>query len=455
MNDEIISNGDMILEVLPERTIITKVEKGSIAEGMGIEVGDRLLSVDDNILEDIIDYYFFTAKSELKLEILKKDGSARTLHINKPEYEPLGISFALPIFTPIRRCRNKCIFCFVDQLPEGFRETLYVKDDDYRLSFLEGSYITLTNLREEDWTRIKRLRLSPLYISIHATSPELRAKMLNNPLAADICGQLKRLANSRIEFHTQVVLCPGINDGEELAKIIGDLSSFWPYAKSVGIVPVGLTEHRRGLYPLQGFTRETAREVVSYVEGCMKDFKERLGYSFVFLADEFYQLADLPYPPALWYEDFPQLENGIGLVSSFEDDFQGAISRVPEGVTLLKRRLSLVTGVAGAPLMRQCVQRIRDISLVDMTLHVVRNRVFGDNITVTGLLTGQDILHGLEGRELGELLLLPSVLLRGDSPLFLDDMTVDELEKALEVPIKVVTGARELIDVVFDLEVRG
>lgn len=453
MSDEFISIRKKNSMLENERASITKVEKGSIAEESGIEVGDKIVSINGHAIKDIIDYQFMATDSYLEVEILKKNGDIQRVEISKEDYEGLGLTFAAPTFDGIRRCANKCIFCFVHQLPKGLRDALYIKDDDYRLSFLEGNFITLTNMREKDWRRIGRLRLSPLYISVHTTSSELRIKMLNNPAAGDIYNQLRRLASLRIEFHTQIVLCPGINDGEELKKTIDDLITLRPYIKSIGIVPVGLSKYREGLFLLKSATKEVAREVVMYVQEKANEFKRRWGYPFVFLADEFYQLAEMPLPPSSSYEEFPQLENGIGLIRSFEDDFFEAWNDINPPESIGERHISLVTGVAGAQIIDECIQKLKTVKGFNCVKYVVINRTFGDTITVTGLLTGKDIVHELKGKELGSLLLIPSVMLRKNDRIFLDDMTVERLQEILKVPIIVVNGAREFIEEALGLEV--
>ncbi len=409
-----------------------------MAARAGLRPGDRLLSVSGHELRDCIDYQFFSSEERLTLVAQRSDGSRRTLRLAKAPDDTLGISF--PPF-PIRRCRNKCIFCFVDQMPHGCRKSLSVKDDDYRASFLFGNYITLSNMRDDDWERIFSQRLSPLYLSVHATEPELRAFLLGNKQAPDILALISRLAAGGIRMHAQLVLCPGINDGTHLERTVSDLASFFPAVQSIAAVPVGITSHREGLFPLRSYRPGEARAVISTLERMGKTYRKRLGTRLVFPSDEFYIKAKSPFPPASFYEDFPQMENGVGMVANFRRD--ASRTRLPG--RLPKRTITAVSGASFSPILRAELERVNSMPGVSVRVVSARNRFFGESVTVSGLLTGSDILHAIAGRKLGSLLIIPANTLKEDEGVFLDDMTLDDFQQAAGVTVKTANGFGDLV----------
>jgi putative radical SAM enzyme (TIGR03279 family) len=417
---------------------IAAVLPGSTAERAGIRAGDRLVSLNGHVLRDSIDYQFYSAEERLSVVIQRPGGARRTLKIVKRPDDTLGLSF--PPF-PVRRCRNNCIFCFVDQMPRGCRKSLYVKDDDYRASFLFGNYITLSNLREEDWDRIFEQRLSPLYLSVHATEPDVRAFLIRNKKAPDILSLIRRLAEGGIRMHAQIVLCPGINDGAHLERTVADLASFYPSVQSIAAVPVGMTAFREGLFPVRSYRPAEARTVVLTLEAMGKRYRSRLGTRLVFASDEFYIKANMPLPPARFYEDFPQLENGVGMVAEFLRDARRI--RMPRRVP--PRLVTVVTGVSFSPLVKRILERVKGIGGVSLRVITAKNRFFGETVTVAGLLTGSDVLAAVTGRRLGSLLIIPATMLRDDERTFLDDMTIGEVQAAAGVPVRAVSRVGDLV----------
>nr|WP_307399991.1 DUF512 domain-containing protein [Desulfofundulus luciae] len=431
--------------------VIERVAPGSIAAELGMEPGDRLVAVNGLPVEDILDYRFLTCEEELTLTLIKANGEEWLYDVEKDYDDDLGVDFAGGGLEPIRRCQNRCLFCFVDQMPRGLRPTLYIKDDDYRLSFTQGNFITLTNLRERDLERIIRLRLSPLYISVHTTSPALREKMLGHPRAGKIMEQLHRLARGGIEMHTQVVLCPGINDGVELERTVRDLVNLWPAVRSVAIVPVGLTRYREGLFPLRPFTREEAARVVEQVQTWQDHCLERCAHAVVFAGDEFYLLAERKVPPALRYDDFPQTENGVGLVRLFLDEWEKISRSLPRALPS-PRRVTVATGVLAEGVLAPVAARLNEINNLAVELAVIPNRLFGPQVTVAGLVSGKDIVAALQCRNPGQTLILPAVMLRRPEQVFLDGMTVPELSSRLDRPVIVVDGPAELVEACLERE---
>jgi len=406
--------------------LIERVISGLPAAGLGLRKGDLLLSVNRIRPQDLIAYRYLITDEQVTLKVRKKGGGVVTHQITKDLDTDLGIVFHHDCFDGIRHCRNKCVFCFVDQLPTGLRPTLYEKDDDYRLSFLHGNFITLTNLKEGDIARIVSMKLSPLYISVHTTSPLLRGRMLGLKKAAPVLELISLFAEKGITMHIQVVLCPDWNDGEVLEETIGQLAAFWPQVASVGVVPVGLTKYRWHLPKLRSITRSECRKLIDQVSGWQKYYRRAYGVSFVYLADEFYLKAGLPFPLFDQYDGFPQLENGIGLGRLFYEDFRRIRSRLPEKLRF-KRRLFLATSHAGAQVLSPVVHRLNFIKNLKLTMLSIPNNFFGPRITVTGLLTGQDLMRGLK-RVRGEVVLIPRVMLRQDTPIFLDGLSVEEVE---------------------------
>ncbi len=419
---------------------IINVLPGSTGARLGLKPGDAVLSINGEEIHDVIDFSFFSAEERLSLAVQKKAGSMIKLKVSKEPDDNLGLEFA-PF--RIKRCRNKCIFCFVDQMPPGCRKTLYVKDDDFRASFLHGNFITLGALSESDWERIFKLRLSPLYISVHTTDPGLRASVLRNTKAPDILESLKRLASGGIRMHTQVVLCPGVNDGEYLKRTIIDLAGLFPAVCSIAVVPVGITKFRKGLFPLRTFSRREARDVLERIEPLAKLFKKRFGTRLVFASDEFYIKANEQIPPSSFYEDFPQIENGVGLVATF----MGEASRTRLPIAVKPVTATVVTGVSFSKILSTALKRLRGIKGASVRQITVKNRFFGPSVTVTGLLTGGDILHALKGKRLGDIVLIPSSALKEDGDIFLDDMSVEELERHLRTKVARVDGFKDLIAV--------
>ena len=419
------------------RHVIKRVLPGSIAEELELEPGDELLSVNGQQIEDVFDYHYLINDEYLEILIRKPDQEEWELEIEKDYEEDLGIEFDSSLMDEYRSCRNKCIFCFIDQMPKGMRDTLYFKDDDSRLSFLQGNYVTLTNMSDHDIDRIIRYHLSPINISFQTTNPELRCRMLNNRFAGDIFPKVQRLYEAGIEMNGQIVLCKGINDGEELERSIRDLSKYLPHLRSVSIVPVGLSRYREGLYPLEPFTKEDAQKVLDTVKKWQDQLYPQYGLHFIHCSDEWYILAQQPIPREEEYDGYLQLENGVGMVRLLESEVLEELSnRKPDD---RKRRISIATGKLAAPFIRENISHIQKLYPgIEVNVYSIRNDFFGEMITVSGLVTGQDLKKQLAGRELGECLLIPCNMLRAGENVFLDDVTVEELEAALGVPVEVV-----------------
>ena len=426
--------------------IVKNTAAGSIAEEMGIEPGDRLISIDGQEIEDVFDYQFYEESEELVLLIEKPDGEQWELEIEKEADEPLGIEFGQGLMDEYRSCRNKCIFCFIDQMPPGMRDTLYFKDDDSRLSFLQGNYITLTNMSSHDVERIVRYRLEPINISFQTTNPELRCRMLHNRFAGDALKKVDILYRGGIEMNGQIVLCKGVNDGEELERSIRDLTRYLPLLKSVSVVPVGLTRFREGLYPLEPFTKEEAREVLSVIHRWQEKIYKQYGLHFIHAGDEWYLLAEEDMPEEERYDGYLQLENGVGMLRLLFNEFEEGMSRLGGGSG--SGAISAATGKLAYPYIRRMADRVEE-QFPGRKIHVycIRNDFFGERITVSGLVTGQDIIAQLKGKELGSRLLLPCNMLKADEDVFLDDITVKEVSDALQVPVDIVkSSGQDLID---------
>ncbi|KFD42126.1 hypothetical protein HY02_08365 [Peptococcaceae bacterium SCADC1_2_3] len=426
--------------------LIKEVTEDSIASQLGVSPGDRIIKINGYPVKDILDYWFLEADEEIKVRLVKADGEEWLLDIEKDLTQDLGLSFDVTGFDPIFGCQNKCIFCFIDQLPPNMRESLYVKDDDYRLSFARGNFITLTNLSSAAMKRIVQRRLSPLYVSVHTTNPVLRKKMLNHPRAGNIMEQLAILAKGNITLHTQVVLCPGINDKEELKRTIQDLGRLWPVVCSLAIVPVGLTRYRQGLYPLRCVNSREAEEVIREVEKQQAYYLKRYGYPFVYASDEFYFLAGLPVPAEKYYADYPQTENGVGLTRLFLNEGAKAAQKIPEKLDS-PRQVTIVTGVLGRQVLNSLVNRLNQVENLKINLAVIPNHFFGEQISVAGLLTTDDICRSLTGKLKGELVIIPATALLEKSTVFLDEVTITEMEERLGVSVKVAKGARELVQI--------
>ncbi|MBP2633446.1 MAG: hypothetical protein H6Q70_4074, partial [Firmicutes bacterium] len=415
--------------------VVANVYKDSLAAEIGLEIGDKIIEVNGQKLTDIIDLSFAFAEEEIELLIETKDGEREIIEFDKEYDEELGVEFESAVFDGINRCYNKCWFCFVDQIAPNMRQSLSVKDDDYRMSFLYGNFVTLTNMKDEDFIRIKKLHLSPLYISVHTTNGELRAKMLHNKSAANIMGDFERLKEADVEFHTQIVLCPGINDGKILEKTLEDLTAFKPTVLSVAIVPVGLTKYRDKCYPLEMFTKEQANDVIDMVEKWQKINRTKDKNNFIYLGDEFYFLASRPIPAYDHYDGFPQLENGIGLTRKFISEWEEA--DIICNAYQQPIYLNVICGKSAALILQPLINDL-GIPNLFIKLVAVENRFFGKDITVTGLLTGQDILHALNELQ-GDCsgVIIPGVALRSGEDVFLDDYSLNDLKKELNINVQV------------------
>ncbi len=416
---------------------IQGVIEGGLAARAGVKSGDLLLSVNGHVIRDVLDYRFYLTDASPRL-LLSRDGAEYTVTLRKGEYEDIGLEFETPLMDKKHTCRNGCVFCFIDQMPKGMRETLYFKDDDDRLSFLHGNYVTLTNLGEEDIERILTMHISPVNVSVHTTNPELRVKMMKNKRAGEVLSYLPRLAEAGIALCTQIVLCKGLNDGAELDRSMRDLAELHPALRSCSVVPVGLTKYRDGLYPLELFTPAECANVIAQVNAFGEECLQKYGSRLFYCSDEFYVRAGLPLPEESFYEDYSQIENGVGMLTSLTSEFSFELD-APEGLPRLKnpRTVSVVTGMAAAKTISE-LARALESRVQGLTVHVypVVNRFFGESVTVAGLLTGGDVCEQLQGKELGEELLFPSVMLRADGDLFLDDMTPAELSERLGVPVR-------------------
>ncbi|MDE6748514.1 MAG: DUF512 domain-containing protein [Lachnospiraceae bacterium] len=423
--------------------IIKTVYPDSIAEELGIEAGDVLLKINDNEIVDIFDYQYLMQDEYVEVLVRKPSGEEWLLEIDKEYDEELGVEFENGLMDEYRSCRNKCIFCFIDQMPKGLRDTLYFKDDDSRLSFLQGNYVTLTNMVDDDIERIIRYRLSPINISFHTTNPELRCKMLNNRFAGEVLAYVRRLCDAEITMNGQIVLCKGINDGDELERSISDLTSYLPYLESVSVVPVGLTAYREGLFQLEPFTKEDACDVLECIHRWQEKIYKEYGTHFVHASDEWYILAGEELPEEERYDGYLQLENGVGMLRLMLEEFQDAMSGLNDKANNQSTaELSLVTGKLAFPYIKQMAETMMQ-SFPHLNIHVyaITNEFFGELITVSGLLTGQDIIRQLKGKALGERILLPQNVLRSGEDYFLDDITLSDMEKALQVKVDIVKSS--------------
>ena len=430
---------------------VERVEQGSIADELGLKPGDRLLLVDGKTPQDILEWRLAESSESLVLTIQHADGELVEYEIEKAYDEPVGLVFASPTLDKIRTCRNRCLFCFVDQMPAGMRKTLYLKDDDYRLSFLTGSFVTLTNLSEADIERIISLHVSPLYVSVHATDPDLRRKLMGNKRAGELLPLLKRLAAAGISFHTQAVLCPSLNDRENLERTIADLYALYPAVRTLAVVPVGLTGHREGLYPILPGSREFAEAVLAQVGRWQQKALAEAGTRFVFAADEFYTLAAAPLPPEEDYEGYPQLENGVGLVRMLLAEWEENQRRLPLRVDP-PVVATVATGVAAAPYLQPIIDRLNQIAGVSIKLLVVPSRFLGGQVTVAGLVTYSDLLQVLP--EIEGTLYLPAVMLREGRDLFLDGYTISDLSQAAQAEVRIAGSLKEFLAAVLRREER-
>ncbi len=432
--------------------IVDSVAPGSIAGELDIEAGDALVEINGNKIEDIFDYQYYTQDEYIEVLIRKPSGEEWILEIDKEYDEDLGITFENGLMDDYRSCRNKCIFCFIDQMPKGMRDTLYFKDDDSRLSFLQGNYVTLTNMSDADVDRIIRYRLSPINVSFQTTNPALRCKMLNNRFAGQALEKAWKLARAGITMNGQIVLCKGVNDGAELERSISDLSAYLPNLESVSVVPVGLSKYRDGLFPLEPFTPQDARQVLAAIHKWQDKLYDAHGVHFVHASDEWYILAGEELPEEERYDGYLQLENGVGMLRLLIDEFQAAFDALRQAgdVDAAPKELSIATGKLACGFISDMAGQIT-AAFPQIKIHVyaVRNDFFGEMITVSGLLTGQDLRAQLKGKALGGRLLLPQNVLKSGETVFLDDMTLAELEKALQVPIDIVkSSGQDLLDAI-------
>ncbi len=421
-------------------TKITEVEVGSIAEEGGICPGDYLVSVNGEEINDILRFRYLTADEEFTLEIKKVDGTIEVLDIVNEYGEDLGLTFEFPLMTKAKSCANKCIFCFIDQLPEGMRETLYFKDDDSRLSFLQGNYVTLTNLSDKEIANIASMRMSPINISVQVTDPEKRKFMLGNKRADNLLPRMRIFADAGIIMNCQVVLCKNINDGKWLDKTLEDLEKFIPAVYSISIVPFGATKYREGLYPIELFTEQDCKNVINQVSGWQQRFLDKCGKKTVYLSDEFYISGNVPLPEYEDYDDFPQLENGVGMFRVTEDEFLDAVSEIKCGT---RNKVTVATGILCASYLKDLISKLpqNNCEVVPIV-----NKFFGETVTVSGLITGKDLIDGLKNKEIGEALIIPSNMLRAETDVFLDDVTVSDVEKVLNCKVLVSLNGYDLAE---------
>ncbi len=421
---------------------ITSVQTGSLAAKCGILPFDILISIDGNVINDVLDYRFYLAEKNIRLT-LKRENAEYSVRIEKDEYEDIGLEFERPLMDKKHSCENKCVFCFIDQLPRGMRKTLYFKDDDSRLSFLHGNYITLTNLSDGDIDRIIKMHISPVNISVHTTNPALREKMMHNKRAGEVLSYLKRLSDSGISLCTQIVLCRGLNDGEELKRTMRDLAELSPSLVSCSVVPAGLTKFREKLYPLSPFTREEAAAVIDTVEGFGEECLSKYGSRLFFCSDEFYLRAERSLHDEDFYEGYSQLENGVGMLTSLTTEVNDELDFCEEYIEEFRteypegRSVSIATGAAAFGTVSELSRKIalKTDGLLHISVYKVINSFFGESITVSGLLTGRDMLSQLMGKQLGDELLIPANTLKADEDIFLDDMTPKELSEALKIKV--------------------
>lgn len=438
---------------------IKEVYPDSIAEELEIAPGDVLVAINNQEIQDVFDYRFLIKDEYIEVLVRKPDGEEWLLEIEKDYDEDLGLEFENDLMSEYRSCYNKCIFCFIDQMPPGMRETLYFKDDDSRLSFMQGNYITLTNMQEEDIERIIKMQLAPINISVQSTNPELRCKMLNNRFAGEKLKLMDRLYDGRVEMNGQIVCCKGVNDGEELRRSIEDLSKYLPYMRSVSVVPAGITRFRDGLFPLDLFTREEAGGIIDLIEGYQQEFYEKFGLHFVHASDEWYILAGRDFPEEERYDGYIQLENGVGMMRLLRTEFEEAIEDFRSGEdyerikNMVSRTVTLATGRLAYPMMKKLSLKLTEICPgLEVNVFAIRNDFFGETITVSGLITGQDLVAQLKerkeaGKELGTHLLIPMNMLRSGEEIFLDDMTVSDVEGALGMKVVTVdTSGQDLLN---------
>ena len=434
---------------------IASVEPGSIAEELGLEPGDAIEEINGNEIEDIFDYQYYVEEEYLDVLVLTKDGEECMLEIEKDEDEDLGIMFESSLMDEYHSCCNKCMFCFIDQLPPGMRDTLYFKDDDSRLSFLQGNYITLTNMRDKDIERVIKYHLSPINISVHTTNPELRCRMLHNRFAGTLLEKIGRFHEAGIRMNSQVVLCKGLNDGKELDRTISDLGRFLPYMESLSVVPVGLTKYRDGLAPLELFSKEDAEKVLEQIHKWQDYFRKNHGMTFVHASDEWFILAEQEFPDEAYYEGYGQLENGVGMMRLLLEEVKERLEELSGDDR--KRHVAIATAKLAYPTIKKLAADVKKkFPNITIEVYCIINEFFGEHITVSGLLTGQDIIAQLKGKMLGEELLLPCNVLKADEDIFLDDISLKELSDSLQVPVNIIQSeGRDFVDKIIAIENGG
>lgn len=426
----------MEVNVKNTNNVISKVYKDSIADELGIEVGDLLISINGEPIHDIIEYRFLLSDEYLEVEIQKQNREVYIYEIEKDYDDDLGIEFTNPIIDKAKSCRNKCVFCFIDQLPKGMRETLYFKDDDSRLSFLQGNFVTLTNMSEEDINNIIKYRISPINISVHTTNPELRKTMIKNKFAGNLYSIMERLAEAQIQMNCQIVLCPGYNDKEELERTVSDLTKLYPYVNSAAAVPVGITKHREHLPNLEIFNEKTAGETIDQVDKLQKKYLEELGTRFIFLSDEFYIMANRKLLDYDEYEGFIQFENGVGMISKFEREIKDYLENLSEDHKSKIKKVSIATGHSAYEFMCEMAKCIMEkCPNVQIDVYKIINNFFGDTITVSGLVTATDIIDQLKDKDLGETLYIPRSMLKADEEIFLDNITLENLSDIMGLEV--------------------
>ena len=434
---------------------IASVEPGSIAEELGLEPGDAIEEINGNEIEDIFDYQYYVEEEYLDVLVLTKDGEECMLEIEKDEDEDLGIMFESSLMDEYHSCCNKCMFCFIDQMPPGMRDTLYFKDDDSRLSFLQGNYITLTNMRDKDIERVIKYHLSPINISVHTTNPELRCRMLHNRFAGTLLEKIGRFHEAGIRMNSQVVLCKGLNDGKELDRTISDLGRFLPYMESLSVVPVGLTKYRDGLAPLELFSKEDAEKVLEQIHKWQNYFRKNHGTTFVHASDEWFILAEQEFPDEAYYEGYGQLENGVGMMRLLLEEVKERLEELSGDNR--KRHVAIATAKLAYPTIKKLAADVKKkFPNITIEVYCIINEFFGEHITVSGLLTGQDIIAQLKGKMLGEELLLPCNVLKADEDIFLDDISLKELSDSLQVPVNIIQSeGRDFVDKIIAIENGG
>lgn len=451
----------------PKGHLIRTVMPDSIGEEMGIEPGDYLIAINDEEIDDVFDYQYLIKDEYIEILIRKNNGEEWILEIDKEYDEDLGIDFENSLMSDYRSCHNKCIFCFIDQMPKGMRETLYFKDDDSRLSFLQGNYITLTNMSEKDINRIIRFNLAPINISVQTTNPELRCKMLHNRFAGQALKNLDKLYEGRIEMNGQIVLCKNVNDGTELERSINDLSKYLPFMRSVSVVPAGITKYRDGLYPLALYSKEEAGDVIDLIESHQQEYYDKFGLHFIHASDEFYITAEREFPEEERYDGYIQLENGVGMMRLFINEFQEALKNLLESKEYndlklsVQRNITVATGKLAYKTLRSFSEEIMQaFPNIKINVVCIRNDFFGETITVAGLITGQDLIKQLKelkekGTDLGDSLLIPSSMLRTGENVFLDDITAEEVVKELKIElVPIESGGKDYLNSVLNKEHR-